>query len=80
VASQHGLIDEVLEQLDAVEHDNRDPHQVGGVQRVVGLDVDLGERLADTLQDDPRLVAQMASATAIEDESLHYASARSPEA
>ena len=87
--AQRGFIHEQLEMLDAIEEDDRDAFEIRGMQRIVGRDIDLGERRADALQDGARVVAQMAAGLAQEDEAIvrtaivrceHYASARSPEA
>src|SRR6185437_9393051 len=67
--------EEVIE-LGSVEGDDRDALEVARQQRVVGLDVDLLERVADALEDGPRLVAQMAARAAVEDEA--HGSSRSP--
>jgi hypothetical protein len=74
--AQGGLVDEVVEQLVSVERDHRDPLQVAAQQVVVGLDVDLVERVADALQDRSRVVAQVAPGAAVEDQPAQ--SARSP--
>ena len=74
--AQGGLVDEVVEQLLAVERDHRDPLQVAAQEVVVGLDVDLFERVADALQDDACVVAQVAARAPVEDQSAQ--SARSP--
>jgi hypothetical protein len=65
----------VVEQLLPVERDDRDSLQVAAQQPVVGLDVDLVERMADALQRIARLVAEMAARAAVEDEAQ---SRRSP--
>jgi hypothetical protein len=66
--AQGGLVHEVVEQLLAVECNHRYPHQVAAQQLVVGLDVDLLERVADALQRGARVVAEVAARAAVEDE------------
>jgi hypothetical protein len=66
--AQCDLVHEVVEQLLAVERDDRDSFQVAAQQIVVGLDVDLLERVADALQHGARVVAQVAAGPAVEDE------------
>jgi hypothetical protein len=74
--AQGCLVHEVLEELMPVERDHRDPLQVAAQKLVVGLDVDLVERVADALQRGPRVVAQVAPGAAVEDKAAQ--SARSP--
>jgi hypothetical protein len=65
----------VVEQLVAVERYDRDSLEVAAQQLVIGLDVDLLERVADPLQGNARVVAQVAARAAVEDEAQ---SPRSP--
>src|SRR5215211_5841691 len=74
--TQGGLVDEEVEELLAVEGDDGDPLQIPAQQRVVGVDVDLLERMADAPQGGARVVAQVAARPAVEHESAH--SPRSP--
>jgi hypothetical protein len=62
------LVDEVLVDLLTVERHNGNPLQITAQQLVVGLDVDLLERMADAPQDPARVVAQVAALPAVEDE------------
>jgi hypothetical protein len=66
--AQGDLVHEVVEQLLAVERHHRYSLQVAAQQLVVGLDVDLLERVADPLQRGARVVAEMTARAAIEDE------------
>ena len=66
--AQGDLVHEVVEQLLAVERDDRDSLEVAAQQLVVGLDVDLLERVADSLQRGARVVAEVAALAAVEDE------------
>ena len=77
------LVDEELEQLDAVDRHDRDPLQVGGQQPVVLLDVALAQREPEPLlrpdEHLARVVAQTTARTPVEhDRRAHAASARSP--
>jgi hypothetical protein len=62
------LVDEVLVDLLTVERHDGNPLQITAQQLVVGLDVDLLERVADAPQDPARVVAQVAALAAVEDE------------
>jgi hypothetical protein len=66
--AQCDLVHEVVEQLLPVERHDRDSLQVAAQQLVVGLDVDLLERVADALQRGARVVAEVAARAAVEDE------------
>jgi len=66
--AQCDLVHEVVEQLLAVEGNDRDSLEVAAQQLVVGLDVDLLERVADALQRGARIVAEVAALAAVEDE------------
>jgi hypothetical protein len=70
------LVHEEVEQLLAVEGDDRDPLQVTAQQLVVAFDVHLVERVADAQQGGARVVAQMAARAAVEDQRAQ--SPRSP--
>jgi hypothetical protein len=70
------LVDEEVVELLAVECDDRDPLQIPAQQLIVGLDVDLVERVADALKCGARVVAQVAARAAVEDEAAQ--SPRSP--
>jgi hypothetical protein len=74
--AQGALVHEVVEQLVAVERYHGYSLQVTAQQLVVGLDVDLLERVADALQRRARLVAEVAARAAVEDEGAQ--SPRSP--
>jgi hypothetical protein len=73
---QCDLVHEVVEHLLPVERHDRDSLQVAAQQLVVGLDVDLLERVADALQRGARVVAEVAARAAVEDEAAQ--SPRSP--
>jgi hypothetical protein len=73
--AQGGLVHEVVEQLLSIERDDRDSLQVAAQHHVVGLDIDLVERMADALQRRARVVAEVAARAAVEDEAQ---SPRSP--
>ena len=73
--AQGGLVHEVVEQLLSIERDDRDSLQVAAQQLIVGLDIDLVERMADALQRRARVVAEVAARSAVEDEAQ---SPRSP--
>jgi hypothetical protein len=66
----------VVEELLAVERDDRDALQIAAQEGVVGLDVDLGVGMADAVQRGAGVVAQMASRPAVEDQAAQ--SGRSP--
>ena len=74
--AQGGVVDEEVEELLAVERDDRDPLHVAAQEVVVGLDVDLGVRVADAVQRGAGVVAQVASRPAVQDETAQ--SGRSP--
>jgi hypothetical protein len=74
--TQCDLVHEVVEQLLAVERDDRDPFQVAAQQLVVALDVDLLERVTDALQRGAGVVAEVAARAAVQDEGAQ--SPRSP--
>ena len=73
--AQCDLVHEEVIELRSVECDDRDAFEVADQQRVVGLDVDLLERMADALQRRARVVAEVAARAAVEDEAQ---SPRSP--
>jgi hypothetical protein len=74
--AQGDLVHEVVEQLLAVERNDRDSLQVAAQQLVVAFDVDLLERVADAQQRGARVVAQVAARAPVEDEAAQ--SPRSP--
>jgi hypothetical protein len=66
--TEGGLVDEEVRQLLTVERDHRDPLQVAAQEVVVGVDVDLLERVADALEGRAGVVAQVAARAGVEDE------------
>src|SRR4051812_39781271 len=69
--SEVRFINEEVVELGAVERNHRDALEILAMQLRIGLDVDLGERMADAQEDLAGLVAEVAAVARVEDQPAH---------